>query len=55
MGADYFVFCKLFNVADTPLAQVKLGELGAWLGRRNKKPVAMAQAVSRGWFKGFNI
>lgn len=34
--------------ADTPFAQVKVGEIGAWLSRRNKTPTALAGAVSRG-------
>lgn len=34
--------------ADTPFAQVKLGELGSWFARRNKSPRAMVGAISRG-------
>jgi F-type H+-transporting ATPase subunit f len=30
---------------------VKLGEVGAWLSRRNKNPIAVAQAVSRAWWR----
>lgn len=48
----FLQFCKIINItfisADTPLAQVKLGEVGAWLGRRNKSPQAIVGAVSRG-------
>lgn len=33
--------------ADTPFSQVKLGEFGAWLGRRNKTPRALSAACSR--------
>jgi len=42
---------RYYGKPDTALAQVKLGELGAWLGRRNKSPVAMTQAVSRAWWR----
>lgn len=38
-------------LADAPLGQVKIGELGAWLGRRNKSPQAMAGAVSRAFWR----
>ena len=34
-------------VADTPFAQVKLAELPAWLGRRNKDPLSMVRAFGR--------
>lgn len=37
--------------ADTPLAQVKLGEIGSWLARRNKTPQAMVATVSRAWWR----
>lgn len=37
--------------ADVPFGQVKLGELGAWFGRRNKSPSAIAGAVSRAWWR----
>jgi len=33
---------------DTPFGQVKLSEIGAWLGRRNKNPRAFVGAISRG-------
>ncbi|PSN48097.1 putative ATP synthase subunit f [Blattella germanica] len=38
---------RYYGTPDTPLSQVKLGELGSWLGRRNKNPKAMVAAVSR--------
>jgi len=42
----------MFDLADTAFGQVKLGELGAWLGRRNKSPMAMGSAIGRGkYFK----
>ena len=34
--------------ADTPFGQLKLNEVGAWLGRRNKNPRAFVGAISRG-------
>ena len=43
---------SLRSTADTPLAQTKLGELGAWLGRRQKSPQAVTAAVSRGQYTG---
>jgi len=33
---------------DTPFTQVKVGEVGGWLARRNKSPSAIAGAFSRG-------
>lgn len=39
---SYYIFS-----ADTPFAKVKLGELGAWISRRNFHPLAMAQACGR--------
>ena len=36
-------------LADTPLSQVKVGELFAWLNRRNVHPVAIAQCCSRNY------
>lgn len=33
---------------DIPLAEVKIGELGGWLSRRNKSPSALTSAISRG-------
>merc|ERR1711963_50839 len=42
---------RWYGKADTPLAQTKLGELGAWLGRRQKSPQAVTAAVSRGYWR----
>lgn len=42
---------ELFNLwflEDIPFGQVKLGELAAWFGRRNKTPTAVASAIGRG-------
>lgn len=46
-----FSLISLFFLADTPLAQVKLGKLTEWLGRRNKSPQAMVAATSRAWWR----
>lgn len=40
-----------FILADTPFTQVKVGEIGAWLGRRNKSPQAVAGAFSRAFWR----
>lgn len=40
-----------FFVADTPLSQVKVGEIGEWIGRRNKSPSAITGAVSRAFWR----
>ncbi|VVC99189.1 putative ATP synthase subunit f, mitochondrial [Leptidea sinapis] len=42
---------RYYGKADTPLAQVKLSELGAWFGRRNKTPSAVTGAISRAWWR----
>ncbi|KAB0793623.1 hypothetical protein PPYR_13243 [Photinus pyralis] len=42
---------RYYGKADTPLAQVKLGELTGWLGRRNKSPRAMVACVSRAFWR----
>lgn len=34
-----------------PLGQVKIAELGAWFGRRNKSPQAMMSGISRAWWR----
>lgn len=39
------------SIADTPLAQVKVGELSAWINRRNVHPVAIAQSIGRGYHR----
>lgn len=36
---------------DTPFGELKLGEIGAWLGRRDKNPKAAIGAVSRAWWR----
>ncbi|XP_037093697.1 putative ATP synthase subunit f, mitochondrial [Pollicipes pollicipes] len=43
---------RWYGKPDTPLSQVKLGELGGWLGRRQKSPQAMTAAISRGQWAG---
>ncbi|XP_044732797.1 putative ATP synthase subunit f, mitochondrial [Chrysoperla carnea] len=42
---------RYYGKPDTPLAQVKIGELGSWISRRNKSPQAVAGAVSRAWWR----
>merc|ERR1711976_54981 len=39
---------KWYGEPDTALRDVKLGELKAWVGRRNTHPVAIARAFGRG-------
>ena len=36
---------------DTPLGEVKVGELPAWLSRRSKNPVDWGRAVSRAYWR----
>lgn len=43
----YYFYC-FDSSADTPFGQVKLGELGAWFGRRNKTPEAIWSGIHRG-------
>lgn len=33
------------------MSQVKLGEIGAWISRRDKNPRAIAGAFSRAWWR----
>merc|ERR1712179_98198 len=40
-----------YGKKDTPLADVKLKQLGEWFGRRNKGPVSMVRAVSRAYWR----
>merc|ERR1711976_209416 len=40
-----------YGKADLRLSQVKVGELGAWLGRRHYNPLAMSRAVARGFHR----
>ncbi|CAG0889660.1 unnamed protein product [Cyprideis torosa] len=42
---------RYYGKPDIPFGQVKIGELAAWIGRREKTPTAMARAVSRGWHR----
>ncbi|KAF2903401.1 hypothetical protein ILUMI_02779 [Ignelater luminosus] len=42
---------RYYGKPDVPLAQVKLSEIGGWLGRRNKSPRAMASCISRAWWR----
>ena len=57
----FFILCKFvkvclknkncFPTADTPLAQVKVGEITSWLARREKSPRAAIAAISRAWWR----
>ncbi|RXG73342.1 putative ATP synthase subunit f, mitochondrial [Armadillidium vulgare] len=38
---------RYYGKPDTPFGQVKLGEVGQWLGRRNKTPKAFIGSLSR--------
>ncbi|CAH0563715.1 unnamed protein product [Brassicogethes aeneus] len=38
---------RFYGKPDTPFGQVKVGEISAWLGRRNKGPAAITGAISR--------
>merc|ERR1712109_305382 len=40
-----------YGKRDTPLAQVKLGELPGWLARRSKNPIDWSRAVARAWWR----
>lgn len=42
---------KTFITADIPFNKVKLGEICAWLSRREKTPQAMAAMISRAWWR----
>ncbi|XP_070495989.1 putative ATP synthase subunit f, mitochondrial [Chironomus tepperi] len=42
---------RFYGKPDTPLSQVKINELGAWFGRRNKSPSAVVAACSRAWWR----
>lgn len=44
------MFC-FYSVADTPFSQLKISEIGAWLGRRNKTPQAVVGAFSRAYWR----
>ncbi|XP_076050754.1 ATP synthase, subunit F [Oratosquilla oratoria] len=42
---------RFYGKADTALAEVKLGELGAWLGRRRLGPSAVMGSFSRAFWR----
>uniref|UniRef100_A0A224Y2P4 Putative atp synthase subunit f mitochondrial n=1 Tax=Panstrongylus lignarius TaxID=156445 RepID=A0A224Y2P4_9HEMI len=42
---------RYYGKPDTPFGQVKLGELGQWLTRRNKTPNAVIAATSRAYWR----
>lgn len=47
---SFFVNFDPFT-ADTPFSQLKISEIGGWLGRRNKSPQAFAAACSRTFWR----
>ncbi|OQR75593.1 mitochondrial ATP synthase F chain-like [Tropilaelaps mercedesae] len=42
---------RYYGKPDTPLSEVRISELGAWLNRRNKTPQAMVAACSRAYWR----
>ncbi|CAL4066986.1 unnamed protein product [Meganyctiphanes norvegica] len=42
---------RFYGKVDTALGQVKLGELGSWVGRRNLSPAGIVGACSRAWWR----
>nr|CAH7753713.1 unnamed protein product [Callosobruchus chinensis] len=42
---------RYYGKPDTPLGQVKLSEIGAWISRRNKTPSSISGAISRAYWR----
>ncbi|XP_054707700.1 putative ATP synthase subunit f, mitochondrial [Uloborus diversus] len=42
---------RFYGKKDIPFGEVKVGELGSWLARRNKSPAAVAGACSRAFWR----
>ncbi|CAL1529394.1 unnamed protein product [Lymnaea stagnalis] len=42
---------RFYGKPDTPLGQVKLGDLGSWFARQNKSPSALWGALHRGYWR----
>ncbi|XP_037035175.1 putative ATP synthase subunit f, mitochondrial [Bradysia coprophila] len=42
---------RYYGKRDIPFSNVKLGELAAWLSRREKSPHALVAMVSRAWWR----
>lgn len=42
---------RYYGEQDTPFGEVKIGELGSWLARRDKTPRAILGAVSRAYWR----
>ena len=42
---------RFLLTADTPLSQVKLGELPGWLARKSKNPIDWGRACSRAYWR----
>ncbi|KAK6643059.1 hypothetical protein RUM43_004562 [Polyplax serrata] len=47
----YYDPSRYYGKPDTPFSQVKLGEFGAWLSRRDKSPRGIMRALSRAYWK----
>ncbi|XP_076345263.1 ATP synthase, subunit F [Tachypleus tridentatus] len=42
---------RYYGKADIPFGEVKVGELGQWILRRNKSPGAVTGVISRAWWR----
>ncbi|ENN74885.1 putative ATP synthase subunit f, mitochondrial [Dendroctonus ponderosae] len=42
---------RFYGKPDTPFGQLKLSEVGSWLGRRDKSPRAVVGAISRAYWR----
>nr|CAD7197227.1 unnamed protein product [Timema douglasi]CAD7398920.1 unnamed protein product [Timema poppensis] len=42
---------RFYGKPDTPFGQLKLNEIGSWLGRRNKTPSAIVGSISRAFWR----
>merc|ERR1719334_2514260 len=42
---------RFYGKPDTPFGQVKISELGGWIGRRSFSPQAMLNGVMRGYWR----
>jgi len=42
---------RYYGPKDTALSEVRISELAAWIGRRDKSPRAMSRAISRTFFR----
>ena len=49
--AEWIIDVINYLAEDAPLAEVKVGELPAWLSRRSKNPADWARACSRAYWR----